>query len=89
MSHRSLSADIKDRYVDLALADLFSHIAFPVNLLLGADLFPSMGVRLPTTFNSIFGWILIMGLVKPSRYKPVQSCPVSLTVSIETLTDRF
>lgn len=96
MPSQSLSADIKDHYADLALADPLFPVASSVDLLLGADLFPSIvdgrkitvSRSLPTAFNSIFGWILI-GPVGPPMHNPDQSCPVSLTTSLETLIDRF
>lgn len=96
MPRRSLSPDIKDRYANLALADPFFHVASPVDILLGADLFPSIvdgrkisvDTSLPTAFNSVFGWILI-GPVILSTDNPMQSCPVSLTTSLETLIDKF
>lgn len=95
MPRRFLSADIKNRYVDLALADPFFHIASQVDFLLGDDFFLSIfyGCKipidesLPTASNPIFEWILI-GPVAPSTYDPMQSGPVSLTISKETLIDR-
>ncbi|KAL4153798.1 hypothetical protein QTP88_001631 [Uroleucon formosanum] len=93
---KTLAADIKDRYSDLALADPSFHVSSPIDLLLGGDVFASImdgrkisvDDALPSAFSSIFGWILI-GPVSVVEAGPRQSLPVSLTVSIEELMEKF
>jgi len=80
----------------LALADPDFHIAAPVDLLLGADLFSSIvdgrqvvvDKSLPAAFSSCFGWILI-GSVSPSDILIPKTTAVSLLTSVEQLVDRF
>ncbi|KAL4153154.1 hypothetical protein QTP88_000987 [Uroleucon formosanum] len=96
MPRSSVSADIKDRFATLALADPQFNVSSPVDMLLGADVFSSIldgrqvkiDASLPTAFSSIFGWVLI----GPLPYEAVghlHTLPVSLTTSIETLMDKF
>ncbi|XP_025193649.1 uncharacterized protein LOC112593471 [Melanaphis sacchari] len=93
---QSLPIGIKDRYSNLALADPHFNVTSPIDLLLGGDVFASImddrkisiDKNLPSAFNSIFGWILI-GPVSGSQSHPYQSVPVSMTVSIESLMERF
>ncbi|XP_022163934.1 uncharacterized protein LOC111029283 [Myzus persicae] len=93
---KTLAADIKDRYSNLALADPSFYVSSPIDLLLGSDVFSSImdgrkisvDDALPSAFSSVFGWILI-GPVSGDETGPRQSLPVSLTVSIEGLMERF
>lgn len=92
----SLDSSFKDKYSHLALADPNFHITAPIDLLLGADLFPSImdgrqivvDKSLPAAFSSCFGWILI-GPVIPLDSVPSQNTAVSLITSVEQLVSRF
>lgn len=63
----SLNSSFKDKYSHLGLTDPNFHITAPIDLLLGADLFPSImdgrqivvDKSLSAAFSSCFGWILI------------------------------
>lgn len=96
MPRQSLATNVKDRFATLALADPAFHVAAPVDVLLGADVFAQIldgrkvivDENLPTAFGSIFGWILI-GPVLQSDVECHASLPVSLTVSIENLIENF
>lgn len=96
MPRKSLPKDIKGRYSNFALADPAFDVSSPVELLLGADVYPSIvdgrkatiANDIPTAFHSIFGWILI-GPVGPSAASHLHSLPVSLNVSIENLISKF
>lgn len=96
MPRRSLSSRVKDRFAHLALADPTFHIASPIDVLLGADLFAhildgrkvTVAADLPTAFSSIFGWILIGSVLQNDVERQV-ALPVSLTVSIESLMEKF
>lgn len=96
MPKKPLPKDIKCRYSHFALADPNFDVSSPVELLLGADVYPSIvdgrkstiANDIPSAFHSIFGWILI-GPVGSSVANSLQSLPVSLNVSIETLMDKF
>lgn len=93
---RQLSADFKEKYSHLALADPFFDKPAPVELLLGADVFAQIldGKRviiddaLPTALGSMFGWILI-GVIPDVEPTSFQSHMVSLTVSLEELVEQF
>jgi len=96
MPRSPVSADIKDRFSTLALADPQFNVSSPVDMLLGADVFSSildgrqvkMDASLPTAFSSIFGWVLI-GPLPHDAVNHLHTLPVSLTTSIETLMDKF
>lgn len=93
---KTLSADIKDKYSNLALADPSFHVSSPIDLLLGSDVYASImdgrkisvDSALPSAFSSVFGWVLI-GKVSVHETGPLHSLPVSLTVSIESLMEKF
>lgn len=93
---QSLPIGVKERYSNLALADPHFNITSPIDLLLGGDIFASimdgrkisLEADLPSEFSSIFGWILI-GSVSGCERLPCHSVPVSMTVSIEGLMERF
>ncbi|KAL4126593.1 hypothetical protein QTP88_010805 [Uroleucon formosanum] len=92
---KTLSADIKDKYSNLALADPSFHVSSPIDLLLGSDVYASImdgrkisvDSALPSAFSSVFGWVLI-GKVSVHETGPLHSLPVSLTVSIESLMEK-
>lgn len=96
MPRHSLATSVKDQFANLALADPTFDVASPVDVLLGADLFSqildgrkvTVTDNLPTAFSSIFGWILI-GPVLQTDVERHTALPVSLTVSIENLLERF
>lgn len=96
MPRVSLPNSVKEVFAKLALADPSFHVTSPVDLLLGADLFPVimngrklvLNRNLPTAFNSIFGWIII-GPVFQSAVDWSVSLPVSLTASMEDLVEKF
>ncbi|CAI6349887.1 unnamed protein product [Macrosiphum euphorbiae] len=96
LPRHSLEPSVRDKFSHLALADPDFHIAAPVDLLLGADLFSSIvdgrqvvvDKSLPAAFSSCFGWILI-GSGSPSDISIPQPPAVSLLTSVEQLIDRF
>jgi len=67
MPSLQLPAAVRDRCSHLPLADPEFDSPAPVELLLGADVFPQvlrskrqdLGPGLPTAFDTIFGWILL------------------------------
>jgi hypothetical protein len=96
MPRQSLPQNVKDQYSNFALADPSFHVSSPIDMLLGADLFPSImdGRKekiydsLPVAFSSIIGWVLI-GSIPHSVCSRLSSLPVSLTVSLEGLMNKF
>lgn len=96
MPHKTLHSNIKDRFSNLALADPSFNVASSVDMLLGADVYATImngrkiviDADLPSAFNSIFGWVLI-GPVSNTNVEPLQSLPVSLTISIEEQMNKF
>jgi len=96
MPRSALPHNVKGRYTNLALADPSFDVPSPVDLLLGGDIFPSImdgrkvvvDDNLPAAFSSVFGWVLI-GPVSDVDVPTYHSMPVSLTVSIEGLMEKF
>jgi len=96
MPHQTLHSNIKDRFSNLTLADPSFNVASGVDMLLGADVYATImngrkiviDANLPSAFNSIFGWVLI-GPVSNTNVEPLQSFPVSLTISIEEQMNKF
>lgn len=96
MPRQALSSDIAERFDHLALADPSFASPSTIDVLLGADVFSSIldgkrvsvGNELPVAFGSIFGWILI-GPIPAFSTSEFHSVPVSLTMSIQTMMDRF
>lgn len=96
MPRKALSKNIKSCYSNFALADPDFDVSSPIDLLLGADVYPfivdgrkaTIATDIPTAFHSIFGWILI-GPVTSSVASHLHSLPVSLNVSIENLMSKF
>ncbi|XP_022164494.1 uncharacterized protein LOC111029685 [Myzus persicae] len=68
----------------------------PVELLIGADIFPqvwndkseSLGLGYPSVYSSIFGWVLI-GPIQTHPDVGAQSMLVSLVSSMETMMEKF
>lgn len=96
MPSRHLPAHCKNRFSDLAMADPSFDIPFPIESLLGADVYSQildgkrlvMDNSLPTAFGSLFGWILI-GPVPDHDSDQICSNVISLTVSLENMVERF
>ncbi|XP_008179923.1 uncharacterized protein LOC103308408 [Acyrthosiphon pisum] len=98
MPSAQLPVSVRNKCSHLVLADPNFDSPAPVELLLGADVFPQvirsrrhdLGVGLPTAFDTIFGWFLL-GPVDPSLpAAPQQTMMISLlTTSIESLVERF
>lgn len=91
-----LAPQVKQHFSHLALADPGFDRSDPIDLLSGADVYSQVmdGKRivindsLPAAFGSLFGWIII-GPVQGSVSPSFQSNVVSLTVSLETIIQRF
>jgi len=68
----------------------------PVDMLIGADIFPqvwndkssSLGPGFPSVYSSVFGWVLV-GPVQEHPDIGAQSMLVSLVSSMEALMERF
>ncbi|XP_008181070.1 uncharacterized protein LOC103308796 [Acyrthosiphon pisum] len=93
---RQLPAQVRARCSHLTLADPSFDKPAPVDMLIGADIFPqvwndkssSLGSGFPSVYSSVFGWVLI----DPVQEHPdigAQSMLVSLVSSLETLMERF
>ncbi|XP_050546117.1 uncharacterized protein LOC126908248 [Daktulosphaira vitifoliae] len=93
---RRLPAEIRSKCDHLSLADPSFDSPAPVDMLMGADIFPQiwsnesiqLGHGLPSAYSSVFGWVLIGPIQQPNVIFP-QSLAVSLTTSIETLIEKF
>ncbi|KAF0748221.1 Uncharacterized protein FWK35_00023001 [Aphis craccivora] len=80
----------------LKLADPSFNTPAPVELLLGADVFPqvwfgeqcSLGCGLPTAYSSVFGWMLI-GPVSQDVNSNAHCLLATFNPSIESLMERF
>ncbi|XP_050065896.1 uncharacterized protein LOC126554955 [Aphis gossypii] len=96
MPARQLPAKVKARCSHLALADPSFDKPAPVDMLLGADVFPqiwndknsSLGPGFPSVYSSVFGWVLI-GPVQEHPDIGAQSMLVSLVSSIESIMEKF
>ncbi|XP_050538460.1 uncharacterized protein LOC126903928 [Daktulosphaira vitifoliae] len=98
MPHGPLTPDIQNKYSHLALADPQFYKPGPVDMLIGADLFPAVmdgkrvvvNERMPTAFGSVFGWVLIgedRSTITPADQQlSMVSC---FHVSLEQLMGRF
>jgi len=93
-----LPITVRDRCSHLLLADPSFDSPAPVELLLGADVFPQvlsskrqeLGPGLPTAFDTIFGWVLLGPIDSNYFSAQPQSLVVSLlTTSIESVMERF
>ncbi|KAL4131175.1 hypothetical protein QTP88_008517 [Uroleucon formosanum] len=96
MPARQLPAQVRVKCSHLNLADLSFDKPAPVDMLIGADIFPqvwnkkssSLGPGFPLVYSSVFGWVLI-GSVQEHPDIGVQSMLVSLVSSMEDLMKRF
>ncbi|XP_050054516.1 uncharacterized protein LOC126549427 [Aphis gossypii] len=96
MPARQLPSQVRAKCGDLFLADPMFDKPAPVELLIGADIFPqvwndksdSLGPGYPSVYSSIFGWVLI-GPVQTHPDLGAQSMLVSLVSSMETLMEKF
>ncbi|XP_050063310.1 uncharacterized protein LOC126552646 [Aphis gossypii] len=96
MPTRPMPSDVKDRYSNLAMADPSFDQPGPIDLLIGADLYPLVmesgkvvvGEDLPAAFSTIFGWIIV-GLVPKSPMGEPHCGLVSLSVSLEETLNKF
>ncbi|XP_050437851.1 uncharacterized protein LOC126844044 [Adelges cooleyi] len=92
----SLSFTSWSHISNLELADPTFHLSGPVDILLGADVAPTIltGTRVaghpsePTAFGTIFGWIL-MGPISQTSNKPATSLLVTTTETLEQSLTRF
>lgn len=82
LPRKLLPKNIKERFSNFTLADPYLNVSSPVDLLLGADLYPSIvdGRKvtivsdLPTVFHTIFGWVLIGPVFFFSLASSIISC---------------
>eukprot|EP00102_Acyrthosiphon_pisum_P020672 XP_016657882.1 PREDICTED: uncharacterized protein LOC107883053 [Acyrthosiphon pisum] len=96
MPARQLPAQVRARCSHLTLADPSFDKPAPVDMLIGADIFPqvwndkssSLGPGFPSVYSSVFGWVLI-GPVQEHPDIGAQSMLVSLVSSLEALMERF
>ncbi|XP_025204843.1 uncharacterized protein LOC112601423 [Melanaphis sacchari] len=96
MPNRRLIAGIRESCSHLKLADPHFDTPAPVELLLGADVFPQvwigeqrqLGHGLPSAYSSVFGWVLI-GPVFQERNLNACCMFTTLSVSMESLMERF
>jgi len=93
-----LPSTVRERCSHLLLADPNFDSPAPIELLLGADVFPqvlrhkrqSLGPGLPTAFDTIFGWIILGPIDQQFFSAPPQSFVTSsFTTSIESMMERF
>uniref|UniRef100_A0A2S2PC00 Uncharacterized protein n=1 Tax=Schizaphis graminum TaxID=13262 RepID=A0A2S2PC00_SCHGA len=96
LPNQQLSVGIREGCSHLQLADPSFDTPAPVDLLLGADVFPqvwageqcSLGRGLPTAYSSTFGWVLI-GPVSQDVSSNAHCLLATLNPSIESLMERF
>ncbi|KAF0703914.1 Integrase catalytic domain-containing protein, partial [Aphis craccivora] len=96
MPARQLPSQVRARCSHLSLADPNFDKPAPVDLLIGADIFPqiwnnqssSLGPGFPSVYSSIFGWVLI-GPVQEHPDIGAQSMLASSESSIETMIEKF
>ncbi|XP_015378292.1 PREDICTED: uncharacterized protein LOC107172516 [Diuraphis noxia] len=96
MPARKLPAQVRARCNHLTLAGPTFDKPAPVDMLIGADIFPqiwndksrSLGPGYPSVYSSVFGWVLI-GPVQEHPDIGAQSMLVSLVPSIESIMERF
>jgi len=96
MPARQLPSQVRAKCGNLFLADPMFDKPAPVELLIGADIFPqvwndksdSLGPGYPSVYSSIFGWVLI-GPVQTHLDVGAQSMLVSLVTSTETMLEKF
>lgn len=96
MPNRQLITGIRESCSHLKLADPHFDTPAPVELLLGADVFPEvwigeqcqLGHGLPSAYSSVFGWVLI-GPVFQEGNLNAHCMLTTLSVSMESLMERF
>jgi len=96
MPNRQLVTGIRESCSHLQLADPRFDSPAPVELLLGADVFPQvwigeqrpLGHGLPSAYSSVFGWVLI-GPVSQAENSNAHCMLVTLSDSMESLMERF
>lgn len=96
MPARQLPAQVRARCNHLNLADPSFDKPGPVDMLIGADIFPqvwndqssSLGPGFPSVYSSVFGWVLV-GPVQEHPDIGAQSMLVSLVSSMEALMEGF
>jgi len=94
MPCQQLSVGVRESCSHLKLADPYFDTPAPVELLLGADVFPqvwigeqrSLGQGLPSAYNSVFGWVLIGPVLQ--NVSSNAHCMLAVP-SIESLMERF
>ncbi|KAF0754056.1 Uncharacterized protein FWK35_00018224 [Aphis craccivora] len=93
---QQLNVGVREGCSRLKLADPSFDTPAPVELLLGADVFPqvwfgeqcSLGRGLPTAYSSVFGWVLI-GPVSQDVSSNAHCLLTTFNPSIESLMERF
>lgn len=96
MPTSKLPSAVREKCGDLSLADPLFDVPAPVEILLGADIYPmvwshetvSLGQGHPTAFNSIFGWAIVGPLQHINAPNP-RALPVQISSSIESLMEKF
>lgn len=96
MPTRPLPIALKEHYSHFAMADPNFDKPGPIDMLIGADLYPEVMENrkvivkkdCPAAFNTIFGWIIVGSVPVVNQYKPHCGL-VSLIVSLEDTLQRF
>ncbi|CAI6346507.1 unnamed protein product [Macrosiphum euphorbiae] len=96
MPARQLPVQVRAKCSHLMLADPSFDEPAPVEMLIGADIFPqvwknkfsSLGPGFPSVYSSVFGWVLI-GPVQEHPDIGAQAMLVSLVSSMESIIERF
>ncbi|XP_008190090.1 uncharacterized protein LOC103311953 [Acyrthosiphon pisum] len=96
MPTSKLPSTVREKCGDLSLADPLFDIPAPVEILLGADIYPmvwshetvSLGHGYPTAFNSIFGWAIV-GPLQHIKAPSPRALPVQISSSVESLMEKF
>jgi len=96
MPTSKLPSTVREKCGDLSLADPLFDIPAPVEILLGADIYPmvwshetvSLGHGYPTAFNSIFGWAIV-GPLQLIKAPSPRALPVQISSSVESLMEKF
>lgn len=96
MPTSKLPSTVREKCGNLSSADPLFDVPTPVEMLLGADIYPkvwshkavSLGHGYPTAFNSIFGWAVVGPLQHINAPNP-RALPVQISSSIESLLEKF
>jgi len=94
---QQLVTGIRESFSQLQLADPQFDTLAPVDLLLGADVFPRVWIGerqsfsddLPTAYSSVFGWILIGPIQSVDNLTKFSCLLASAPPSVETLMEKF